>query len=178
MKKSIALIMALILVVSLAACGSGEASAEVTTEQTTEPTVEATTEATTEATEEPTESTEAQTDPEVDYESIAAAVEASGAKMHYWNVDVIGEAFFITFAYNGMSDAVKAFKDAGYDENNSDWISAKETILSLYQSSVDLIIALGVEDPMCFMNLVNENDHAEIFVSVYNGEVTFDIMAE
>lgn len=46
MKKIIALLLALVLVLSLAACGKDEP--EVTTEPTTEPTTEATTEATTE----------------------------------------------------------------------------------------------------------------------------------
>lgn len=172
MKKIISLLLVIALSVSLAACGSKEVSVEATTEPTTESTT-ATVVPTVATTVEATESAEV----EVDYASVAAMLEASGAKMHYWNVDVLGEVFFINFAYNGMSDAVKMFKEAGYDENHSEWISVKETMLSLYESNISLMKTLGVENPMCFLNLVNENNHGEIFVTIYNGEVTTDIMA-
>ena len=162
MKKMLALFMALLLVLSFTACGSNS-----------EPTVEATTEVTTEATTEPTEEA---TEAVIDYNAVAAAIESTGAKFDYWNVDVIGEAFFINFAFNGMSDVVEMFKEAGYDENYSEWVAVKETVLSLYQSNVDLMKAFGIEEPLCFLNLVNEQNHGEIFVSIYNGEVTDDIM--
>jgi hypothetical protein len=158
MKKTLALFLALLLVLSFTACGSStEATTEATTEVTTVPT---------------TETTEAV----VDYNAVAAAIEATGTKFDYWNVDVIGEAFFINFAFNGMSDVVEMFKEAGYDENYSEWVTVKETVLSLYQSNVDLMKSFGVENPMCFLSLVNDQNYGEIFVSVYNGEITDDIM--
>lgn len=112
----------------------------------------------------------------VDYNAVAAAIESTGTQWDYWNVDVIGEAFFISFAYNGMSDVVEMFKEAGYDETYSEWVTIRETALSLYQSNVDLIKAFGVEEPMCFLNLVNEQNHGEVFISIYDDEVTSDIM--
>ena len=172
MKKMFSLIMALLLVLSFASCGSNEASGEETAESTTATDAPATETAVTVETEE----TEADEQPEVDYEAVATILEASGVQMHYWNVDVLGEAFFINFAYNGMSEAVEAFTKAGYDENYTEWVSVKETMKSLYQSNIDLLKTLGVEDPVCFFNLVNENNHGEIFVSIYNGEITYDIM--
>lgn len=182
MKRIIALILSLLLVLSFAACGGEEIKSESeahTAAETSEP-AEATevTEVTevTEAIVETTGSTETSSESEVDYEAVAAVIESTGGAMHYWNVDVLGEAFFITFAYNGMSDAVEMFKDAGYDENYSEWISVKETMLALYQSNVDLMKVLGVENPMCFFSLVNENNHGETFVTIYKGEVTTDIM--
>jgi hypothetical protein len=161
-----ALFLALIMMLSFTACGS---NSEPTVEATTEVTTEVTTEATTEPTEEATESV-------IDYNAVAAAIESTVAKFDYWNVDVIGEAFFINFAFNGMSDVVEMFKEAGYDENYSEWVAVKETVLSLYQSNVDLMKAFGVENPMCFLSLVNDQNYGEIFISVYNGEITDDIM--
>ncbi len=161
MKKMFALFLALLLILSFTACGSKEATVEATTEVTTEATTEPATEA---------------TETVVDYNAVATAIESTGTQFDYWNVDVIGDAFFINFAYNGMSDVVEMFKEAGYDENHSEWVTVKETVLSWYESNVNLIKAFGVEDPMCFLNLVNDQNHGEVFVSIYNGEVTTDIM--
>lgn len=157
MKKILSLFLALIMLLSFTACGSKEIAVEATTEATTVPTTET-------------------TESVVDYTAVAAAIEATGTKFDYWNVDVIGEAFFINFAFNGMSDVVEMFKEAGYDENYSEWVTVKETVLSLYQSNVDLMKSFGVENPMCFLSLVNDQNYGEIFVSVYNGEITDDIM--
>ena len=161
MKKILALILTLLLVLSFTACGSEEATVEATTEVTTEATNEPTTE---------------DTETVIDYNAVAAAIESTGTQWDYWNVDVIGEAFFINFAFNGMSEAVEMFKEAGYDENYSEWVTVKETVLSLYESNVNLIKAFGVENPVCFLSLVNEQNLGEVFISVYDGEVTTDIM--
>lgn len=180
MKKFLTLFLAFALMLSIAACGGEESKAESAPPSTSQPAAETeVTEATelTEATEEIVETAES-TEVEVDYESVAFMLEAMGTKWHYWNVEVIGDAFFINFAHDGMSVAVNEFKTAGYDENYSGWAPVKETMQSLFQSCIDLMETLGVDNPSCFLNLVNENNHAEVFVSIYNGEVTYDIMAD
>ena len=149
MKRIISMLLAVIMLLSFAACGSNEANAEATTEAT---------------------------EPVIDYNAVATAIESTGTQWDYWNVDVIGEAFFISFAYNGMAEVVEMFKEAGYDENYSEWVAVKETAQTLYKSNVDLIKAFGVENPMCFLSLVNEQNYGEVFISIYDGEITDDIM--
>ena len=146
MKKLLAIFMVLLLMVSFAACGGEEVNAKMKSD--------------------------------VDYEFIAIMLEAAGTEsdMTYWEVDVQGELFFITFANNGMSDVVKNYKAAGYDENYSGWLYAKETTMKVYQANIDLIKSLGVENPKCMVDLVNENNHNEVFLSIYNGVIIVDIM--
>ena len=162
MKKILALFLAMLLVLSFTACGSKEETVEATTEVTTEVTTEPT-----------TESTEAV----VDYDTVATLLEAGGlANWDYWNVEVIGDVFFVSFTMNGMEEAVEYFKSAGYDETNTDWVSIKETMMTMYQSNVDLMKTLGVENPNSYLNLVNDKNYGEVLVSIYNGEFVLDVL--
>ena len=172
MKKILALFLALILVLSITACGSKEASAEATTESTT-----ATVVPTTEATIETTETTTENTEPVVDYDTVAILLEAGGvANWDYWKVDVMDDVFFVNFTINGIDDVVEYFKDEGYDDTYSEWVSIKETMITMFESNVNLMKTLGVENPNIYMNLVSSKDHAEVLVSIYNGDFVFDVM--
>lgn len=123
------------------------------------------------------ETTEPTAEAVVDYDTVAILLEATGVTgFDYWNVDVIGDVFFISFTMNGMDDGIELFKVAGYDETYSEWVSIKETMMAMYQSEVDLMKTLGVENPNCYLNLVSDKDHAEVLASIYNGEIVLDVM--
>lgn len=203
-KKSHKLLIALIVVIVIcAAFGSGkdndskaaetaavttetaeEATTEeatvVTTEETTEATTEPETEQTTEATTEPT--TEATTETEkatVNVEDVKYLIKAA-IKDNFTYCTVEGDETGITInvAGDGIAKAVYFASAAGYDETYDEWVSMKESVVTMSNSIQELMKSCGMENALLMINVLNDENTDNVLLSMINGNVFYDALAK
>ena len=66
----------------------------------------------------------------------------------------------------------------GLDENYEDWVSVKDNFCSLCDTLYESAVDLGMDDPTVFVHILNDQNYDNILLSVMNGVVIYDVMAE
>lgn len=172
MKKIVALFLAVTLSFSLAACGEKTVSAEkpesVEVEATLEPVVEATPEPTPEPVVEAKET--------VNVEQIISVLDVGFKDRYdYYSIDGNENLITVNIAYNGLTAAIVTAINEG-DENS--WEQIKDSMLSLYSSSVQLMKTSDPNTPPLMLCLLNDTELANCLLIIFEDAVHYDAFAQ
>lgn len=190
MKKVLALVLAGVMVSFLAACGPSNDSQ---TNPTTDPTVEVTATDPVESTPTPAPQTQAVepsaeiTDaPEasdaqsaiISLDDLCATIESLLDDDGYSGVDVTREEATITINVwlDGLCMELTLAQQSGNDSYQETWDTVKANFVSLSESISELVDTVGYADVYVTINILNDLNHDNVLLSVFEGIVIFDVM--
>lgn len=187
MKKFLAILLAFVMLFSLTACGGEEESAATEAAPVATEAAPAATEAAPAATEAAPVATEAATEAEPEEEMsdedtvdlVLSLIELSiGDNFDYYTLDGDESSIELSVATDGIAEAVYEAMSVGLDENYEDWVSVKDNFCSLCDTLYESAVDLGMDDPTVFVHILNDQNYDNILLSVMNGVVVYDVMAE
>ena len=186
MKKLLSVLVVLAMVFSLAACGGGEepvAATEAATEA-----APAATEAATEAAPAATEAVPAETAAAEPEEAVSdsdvvdlviSLIELSiGDSFDYYEIDGDETSIELSVSTDGLAEAMYDALTAGYDENFEQWVEVKNNFSSLCDTIYETAVDLGMDDPLVFVHILNDQNYENTLLTIMNGIVVYDAMAE
>ena len=91
------------------------------------------------------------------------------------STSVIDDTIIMDIELPGTANSVKNIQTGEAD--SSHWDTIKEAALGLYNSNIQSLSLLLAETPNHRINFISDEDGETIFLTVENGEITFDIMA-
>lgn len=169
----IALAVCFVVFVVCLAIPTDSSKAAPATEPTPTPTAEATAEPTPEPTVEPI------ADPAQNVEYVKLLLEITLENSYdYYSVDGDETGITINVTGEGLAEAVVIAKAAGYDENYSEWVAMKESTIECSDGIMNLMKESGMEDAVLMFNVLNNQNHDNILLSLINSIVIYDVMAD
>ena len=97
----------------------------------------------------------------------------------YAEIEYRNGAFVCYLAGDGVGESVLMALLAGYDETYSDWMTVKSSLSELCGSMYELAVIAGMdEDLQIVINVIHENNFNDILLTLVDGVVTFDAMAD
>lgn len=161
MKRIISLIVLLTICISLCACASDAEPVKAS------PTIEVT---------EPAPSLPSSKSERVD---LFLTVVEDMLNKNYDVVKVMGNETKIQLgvAESGFGAKVYTMTLEGRDENYSDWVAVKDSMLKLYDSIYDLALTYDVEDIPITLFALNDQNVNTGFLGITGGSIFYDVMA-
>lgn len=167
MKKVIALLLAIIILIPLVACESTGDKPKLTEnekQQNQEQNVE-----------------KAQNDNsmEIAAEAIKMILDKNfgGSGIDY-SLAYEGSALAISVKADGIAEEVSKAIALGYDDTYEPWVTMRESMVSLCSSIYDALGSFGVEDGSVVVSVMNDANMDNILLSIFNGVVVYDAMAK
>lgn len=163
---------------------SSKAAFEETTVEIPEATTEVIIEATTVATEATTEITSESTSEEpntdkADIKTVLSLIEMQGLQnFEYHTIDGDETGITMNVGGNGIAAEVTSAKLMGKDQNYKPWADMKDNMIYMCNSTKELLEALGYDDTLVMLNLVNDLNTDNVLLTILNGVVIYDVMAE
>lgn len=113
--------------------------------------------------------------PDAIVQNIEAAFQANGVSS---DVAYEGGKLEIALWQDGLAESIAGLKDFGIDETYDGWVEFKNGMMTTYDAARDAVDISGGKEIPIVLNVVDENDHNKVFLTIESREVTFDIMAE
>lgn len=190
MKKVLALALAGVMVSLLVACGPSSDSQGT---PTTGPAIEVTATSPAESTPTPApqtqavepsaeitdapEASDAQSDT-LSLDALCATIESILDGDGYSGVDVTHEEAAITVNVwlDGLCMELTLAQQSGNDSYQETWDTVKANFVSLSESISELVETVGYTDVYVTINILNDLNHGNVLLSVFEGIVIFDVM--
>lgn len=113
--------------------------------------------------------------PKITLEEAAHDIQdALGANYDFFSVSAIDDTMTLNAANNGISNAVTDLKNGNLDI--SYWETATETEIELVGGVRNYLDVCGYTDIHVCFNVVSDENHEEVFLTIYDSEVIFDIV--
>ena len=96
----------------------------------------------------------------------------------YYDIEYLDGILYYNYAIDGIAEAVYGAKDLGFDETFSSWVEYKNSTLNLYDSVKGLLETLGYSDLPLAMMVLNDENYDNVFLTIYEGYVVYDVMAD
>lgn len=93
-------------------------------------------------------------------------------------VSVDGNMIVVNLWQSGLALEVAMLKASGDDENNSDWVTLKDNVISMSDSILGLMATAEVDDMYLNINIKNDINTENVLLSLLNSYVIFDAMAD
>lgn len=173
-------LIALTCVTVLAACGKTD-NTPVTTAPTPTPAANETQTPKLTSTPKPTNSpkpVESEAPSEVSTETLASIIEGVLAN-NFENCEITytDDSITINVWQNGIALAVSSIHLAGGDENHTDWVTMKNSMITLAGSICDLIDTSGRTDVLMYMNVLNDQNTENTLLMLLDTTIVYDCLA-
>lgn len=96
----------------------------------------------------------------------------------YHEIECTETGITVSFSMDGAGSTVANAKAQGKTVDDPDWVKIRNAIIQIYDSIRQVTDTLNVTDIPITVNFVNDKDTEEIIVSVIDGEIVYDILAE
>ena len=93
----------------------------------------------------------------------------------FYAVDADGTGMLVSMAFNGMYSEIQQIVAKGNAAHNQSWQSVKTNMVGFYNSLYGLIKTAGVKNTALMLNIVNDQNHDYVLLSIVNGQVIYDI---
>ena len=113
-------------------------------------------------------------DPEA-AKTILGAMLANSYSYHSISGDETG--FVINVSGEGLGQALRLIKQSQNADLLKSWEETKQTFIYVYGNVHDFLKTSGMEKPVLMMNIVNDQNHDDIVLSVYEGQIIYDAIA-
>lgn len=173
-------LIVVIIFIGIIGSAGGSSEAEVPESSTIEP-VETISEPSSEsevAPEETKPSSDVTNEEDISIESIIDLIELSLDSFDYCSVEYNENGFVVDITSEGMGEAVSILKSFGLDETTSEWAEARNNMVLMCDSCIEMIETFGINDPDVTLNLLDDTNHNNIIIIVKNGVVVYDALAE
>ena len=87
-------------------------------------------------------------------------------------------SFTIFVAMDGLAFELAVQTELGKDPNAAGWNDVKTSMLSAYGGCKALLDSVGLTDAVLMINLVNDNNYDLVLLSVYDGQIVYDALAQ
>lgn len=120
---------------------------------------------------------------EVDMSVVAASLKtvldknAEGTGVEY-NVDYDDAGITIYVKADGAAAEIAQAKASGYDDTYEPWVTMRDSMVNLCNSAVDAVEAFGVTGKYVTVTVVNDANEDNTLLTIMNGVVVYDVMAE
>lgn len=120
---------------------------------------------------------------EVDMSVVAASLKAvldknaEGTGVEY-NVDYDDTGITIYVKADGAAAEIAQAKASGYDDTYDPWVTMRDSMVNLCNSAVDAVEAFGVTGKYVTVTVVNDANEDNTLLTIMNGVVVYDVMAE
>lgn len=114
-------------------------------------------------------------DPEA-AKTILGAMLADSYSYHSISGDETG--FVINVSAEGLGQALYLTKQTQNADLLKTWAETKQTFIYLYGNVQDFLKTSGMEKPVLMMNVVNDQNHDDIVLSVYENVVIYDAITQ
>lgn len=120
---------------------------------------------------------------EVDMSVVAASLKAvldknaEGTGVEY-NVDYDDAGITIYVKADGAAAEIAQAKASGYDDTYEPWVTMRDSMVNLCNSAVDAVEAFGVTGKYVTVTVVNDANEDNTILTIMNGVVVYDVMAE
>ena len=92
----------------------------------------------------------------------------------YYNISGDETGFIINVSGEGLGQALRLTKQSQNTDLLKTWEETKQTFVYVYGNVKDFLKTSGMEKPVLMMNIVNDQNHDDIVLSVYEGQVIYD----
>lgn len=118
-------------------------------------------------------------DPSMSLDALCVAIESVLDK-NYSGIDVTqdGESITVNLWVDGLCMELTLAEQSGNDNYKETWETAKANTVSLAKSICDLVDTSGYTDVFVTLNVLNDLNHDNVLLSIFEGIVIFDVMAQ
>ena len=96
----------------------------------------------------------------------------------YHNIEYLDGILYYNYAIDGIAEAVYNAKDFGFDETFSSWVEYRNSTINLYNSVDEVLSTFGYSDLPLALMVLNDEDYDIVFLTIYEGYVVYDVMAD
>ena len=120
---------------------------------------------------------------EVDMSVVASAIKtvldknAEGTGIEY-SLEYDDTGLVIAAKASGVAAEVAQAKADGYDDTYEPWVTMRDSMVNLCNSAVDAVEAFGVTGKYVTVTVVNDANEDNTLLTIMNGVVVYDVMAE
>lgn len=120
---------------------------------------------------------------EVDMSVVASAIKtvldknAEGTGIEY-SLEYDDTGLVIAAKASGVAAEVAQAKADGYDDTYEPWVTMRESMVKLCNSISDAVDTLGAKDKYVTVTVVNDANEDNTLLTIMNGVVVYDVMAE
>lgn len=120
---------------------------------------------------------------EVDMSVVASAIKtvldknAEGTGIEY-SLEYDDTGLVIAAKASGVAAEVAQAKADGYDDTYEPWVTMRESMVRLCNSISDAVDTLGAKDKYVTVTVVNDANEDNTLLTIMNGVVVYDVMAE
>ena len=113
---------------------------------------------------------------EVDMDAVVDLIKMGLSNFDYATVEGDETGITVNVAGDGVAKSVAIAKLAGYDETYSDWVYMKEQMIKCSDSVIGIMKQCGIEAPLLVFNVLNDQNHDNVFLTLINSTVIYDVM--
>lgn len=84
----------------------------------------------------------------------------------------------VTVWLDGIAAAVATCQQEGRGADDKEWMGAKDGTLALAKSLEEVLDSAGYSDMNVALNFANDQNHDNALLSIYNGDIVYDVLAE
>lgn len=88
------------------------------------------------------------------------------------------EGFIIQIGMTGFAKTLKPLKATGVGSDYAEWAEMRDSLTAVVEQMVKIAESNGMDDPMVMLSLVNDEDTNMTLLTIVNGYVVYDSMAE
>lgn len=92
----------------------------------------------------------------------------------YYDISGDETGFIINVSGEGIGQALRLTKQSQNTDLLKTWEETKQTFVCVYDSVQNFLKISGMEKPVLMMNIVNDQNHDDVVLSVYEGQVIYD----
>lgn len=114
-------------------------------------------------------------------DKIKTAVETSLIEttlFDYIDVSCDNTGLFITVGVAGFAEELRQMKNNGATASNKEWVTVKDSLLTIYDKTVNSLKDYGYTGQNCMLYLVNTENHDNIFLMIHGGGIVYDALAQ
>lgn len=94
----------------------------------------------------------------------------------YFSVSCDETAVTIYVGFNDVAEDLAQMKANGENENNKDWMTIKDSLMTVYNQVVGALADYGYTKNNCMLNFINTKNHDNILLMIYGGSIVYDCM--
>lgn len=130
------------------------------------------------ATSEPVEASEPSSASLTDSEKWAGVQDyiVNKLKCEYCDISEKDGVTLISVAFDNFEDVVLLVKNYNMAKAKDTWSSINDVSISLYNKIVNILPSFDLDNAVIQLNIVNENNHEEIFTCIFEGNIIYDII--
>lgn len=110
-------------------------------------------------------------------ETIASILEGIINNNENCEITYTDDSITVNICGDDFGFVVSSIRLTGGDENNSDWVTIKDSTIELAGSICNLIDTLGRTDVLLYFNVLNDEDTGDALLMLQNTTIVYDCLA-